>query len=148
MPSRDQRVAQAFRAITSALGPGIHYIVVSAHLDETPEVLVAAAEVEVTGEAVPGIPSVEFGDVLGDAIFGVLGRVVAGTYGPRGTCVVRGWLVAAGWFHAMGATETLNAPRVMPHGCLTGDQPGLSFEDGCVIPRARPQPPGPGAVLP
>ncbi|GHD77010.1 hypothetical protein GCM10010317_094260 [Streptomyces mirabilis] len=104
MPSRDQRVAQAFRAITSALGPGIHYIVVSAHLD------------------------------------GILGRVVAGTCGSRGTCAVRGWLIAAGWFHAMGATEILDAPRVMPHGCLAGGQPGLSFEDGSLIPRARAQP--------
>ncbi|MBG0850358.1 hypothetical protein I2W78_00340 [Streptomyces spinoverrucosus] len=150
MPSRRWQVTGAYRALTAALGPGIHHIVITAQPDDSPNALSARAVVEVPAGVTPAVPSGEFGDVLAEAIWGVPGEVIASTYGPSGsgTYAVRGWFIAAGWFHPMSAAELCNACLVTADGRWRGSGCGVSYEDGHLIPRpSGPDGSGQGAQL-
>ncbi|MEU4095965.1 hypothetical protein [Streptomyces sp. NPDC026673] len=134
MLSRDRLAADAFHAVTTALGPGTHHIVVSGQEWDSPTVQVFTAQVEVTADAAPAMPSPEFGDLLADVMLGIPGGIIARTSGPAKTYAVRGWFIAAGWFHAMTAAEIFNA-YCAPHGELLPPEPGVSYEAGHPIPR-------------
>ncbi|MFJ5218794.1 hypothetical protein ACIP98_29250 [Streptomyces sp. NPDC088354] len=133
MPSRDQRAADAFRALTAALGPGTHHIAVSAHVHDAPA-MTSTAMIEVTADTEPAMPSVEFSDTMAETVMGTCGMLIARTYGPALTFTVRGWYIQAGRFHPMTADEMRQTHRTAPDGRMRGPEPGVTYAAGHPLP--------------